>query len=715
MATKHHIPRKSIPYSEVRERDVGESFPLQPTDAKRLNTQQFWVDADGASGRYTAPGQQSEEIRPRNETEASLGSRIVQWVWDVGGLIISIAILVAIVIILRKYDGQVQPNWRFSFNLNSLVAILMTVLRTTMMEVVSDSMSQLKWNWFSSPRKLRHLEIFDEGSRGPWGSLKLLTRIHRLHPVLLGAVITILSLATGLFAQQAVISVPCVIEETGVSGQLSYRRFVSSMDVYRIGAGQWVLDYSTKAALIDAIANPTGNNSAITTSCPSGNCTFASYEGVTHSSIGLCTECVDITSSAAQSFSNNTSSRSGGVNFTLPNGLGISHNLAAGTGFSYIDVKWDSKLDFSTPTPGNSEVGSISVLQFTSSGCATTQKGTQFNRTCEPQSNLPNRSSSMNVLGVRCSYQACLKNYHSRIVAGSLEEEIISTTPALSSDPLGKSLASVNFTTAKLPCIIEGKSYGLSNISMLASTNMTFVFVSVNGQNVSLPEQCVYGMSGIFIKALNDFMSPEMTGNGIVSSNGGGINGMLSNPNFYSGNWWLASLYNRGNASFASINLTLENVATTFTNYMRIPRQSFLDEYGTPELIAAYAPSIVEGVVERTSICTQFNWPWLIFPASLILLTAALLCMTTFIRHYDNLHMPNWKASLLPLLFYGFGDSGNGMQADPAINDRSGSGSTHLLGRDELEIIADTTIVRFRRTANGAGFEETRSGIISER
>ncbi|KAL5321699.1 hypothetical protein ACEPPN_009659 [Leptodophora sp. 'Broadleaf-Isolate-01'] len=533
------------------------------------------------------------------------------------------------------------------------------------------------------------------------------------HPVLLGAAITILSLATGLFAQQAVISVPCVIQETGFVGTLPFRRYVSSLDVYRIGAGLWVLDYSTKDALIDAMANPTRNNSAVTPSCPTGNCTFASYDGITHSSIGLCTQCADITSSATEVVPKNTTYTNGGFSFTLPNGLAISDTLPAGTGYSYIDVKWDTDLDFGRPSAGISEIGSISVLQFTASGCITTANDSYYDRTCQPQSNMPNRTSSMSVLGVRCSYQACLKNYNSRIIAGTLNDTIVSTIHAPSSDPLGGTLTNVNFTTAKLPCVINGESYSLSNISTIDSTNITFVFVSVNGQNVSLPEQCVYGIGEIFIKALSDFMSPEMTGNGIVSSAGGGINGMLSNPNFYSGNWWLASLYNRGNATFDSVSANLENLATTFTNYMRVPRQNFLDEYATPTLIAAYAPSTIEGAVEQTSICTQFNWPWLIFPASLILATAALLCMTSILRHYDSLELPNWKASLLPLLFYGLDDARPGIQAISGVNSQNSSSSGHVLDRNKLEAMADRTIVRFRRTANGAGFEQTNSGTIS--
>ncbi|EFQ34321.1 uncharacterized protein GLRG_09465 [Colletotrichum graminicola M1.001] len=39
---------------------------------------------------------------------------------------------------------------------------------------VVESLSQYKWNWYKSPRPLKDFGAFDEASRGPWGSLKLL-------------------------------------------------------------------------------------------------------------------------------------------------------------------------------------------------------------------------------------------------------------------------------------------------------------------------------------------------------------------------------------------------------------------------------------------------------------------------------------------------------------------------------------------------------------
>jgi len=43
-----------------------------------------------------------------------------------------------------------------------------------MMVAVAAGISQQKWNWFSRrARVVKDLQVFDDASRGPWGSIKL--------------------------------------------------------------------------------------------------------------------------------------------------------------------------------------------------------------------------------------------------------------------------------------------------------------------------------------------------------------------------------------------------------------------------------------------------------------------------------------------------------------------------------------------------------------
>lgn len=39
--------------------------------------------------------------------------------------------------------------------------------------IVTKAISQLKWVWFRTEKKLADLETFDRASRGPWGAIKL--------------------------------------------------------------------------------------------------------------------------------------------------------------------------------------------------------------------------------------------------------------------------------------------------------------------------------------------------------------------------------------------------------------------------------------------------------------------------------------------------------------------------------------------------------------
>jgi hypothetical protein len=51
------------------------------------------------------------------------------WWFEIASLIVAIAALVAIVVTLAEYDKKEQPGWKHTINLNTLIAILSTLLR----------------------------------------------------------------------------------------------------------------------------------------------------------------------------------------------------------------------------------------------------------------------------------------------------------------------------------------------------------------------------------------------------------------------------------------------------------------------------------------------------------------------------------------------------------------------------------------------------------
>ncbi|KAK6856418.1 hypothetical protein PG995_006605, partial [Apiospora arundinis] len=128
------------------------------------------------------------------------------WWWEIMATILSIVCMAALVIILVNIDNVPLPHWWLPIQPNSLIAVLTTVAKSSMMLSVASCISQMKWGHFSQhPRKLLDLETFDEASRGPWGSATLLWLLSFRTPVLFTsglALVTIVSLGIDPCAQQ---------------------------------------------------------------------------------------------------------------------------------------------------------------------------------------------------------------------------------------------------------------------------------------------------------------------------------------------------------------------------------------------------------------------------------------------------------------------------------------------------------------------------------
>jgi hypothetical protein len=88
---------------------------------------------------------------------------------------LSIVSLIVLTIILRKFDNKPLPNWPSGITLNTVLACVATLCRTTLLVPVTEGLGQAKWTWFKKkPRPLRDFEAFDKASRGLGGSLTLL-------------------------------------------------------------------------------------------------------------------------------------------------------------------------------------------------------------------------------------------------------------------------------------------------------------------------------------------------------------------------------------------------------------------------------------------------------------------------------------------------------------------------------------------------------------
>ena len=92
----------------------------------------------------------------------------------------SLVCTVAIIIVLRYEDGKELAQWHLRIAPNAVISFLGTIAKSAFMIAVVEIISQLKWiHYQEKSRSLSDLRDFDESSRGPFGSIKLIVKQNR--------------------------------------------------------------------------------------------------------------------------------------------------------------------------------------------------------------------------------------------------------------------------------------------------------------------------------------------------------------------------------------------------------------------------------------------------------------------------------------------------------------------------------------------------------
>lgn len=149
---------------------------------------------------------ESERLRRHRRSWFSL------WTLEIFASILSVTCVVCMVAFLAAIDAKPYNSWRVGhihMTPNSLLSILATLSKSSLLLVVAETLGQLKWTYFQQrPQRLYDLQIFDDASRGPLGAAQLLWKINVQALVAsAGAVVTILTLAIDPLTQQ-VLSFP---------------------------------------------------------------------------------------------------------------------------------------------------------------------------------------------------------------------------------------------------------------------------------------------------------------------------------------------------------------------------------------------------------------------------------------------------------------------------------------------------------------------------
>lgn len=233
------------------------------------------------------PSRLGESVGAKN-TSASRAVKPLWRIWalEIMCILLSFSTFTLIVVVLSYFDQKSLPDWPMSISLNSFLAFFATLAKAAFMLPVSIAISQAQWGWFLRERPLYDFHIFDQASRGTWGSLVLLWRIRCRHFVALGALLMICSTLTSPVTQLAIKYPMRDVAATGGASSWAVRTISSPRDQIETATRKAV----SMATLADSteFLEPISPLGAF---CSTGNCTFDRFE-----SLGVCMKMANISS-----------------------------------------------------------------------------------------------------------------------------------------------------------------------------------------------------------------------------------------------------------------------------------------------------------------------------------------------------------------------------------------------------------------------------------
>lgn len=623
-------------------------------------------------------------------------SRLIAWWSEALAVAAAIGLLLGIYYILVAYDGQEISTWTASITLTAVVSILSTGIRVALAKVASSVISQAKWSWFWSqeinPRSIgqpiEDMELFDEASRSSSGASQLLKYSLKRPALLFPLVVAILSTATGPFVQQAVQPVTCEYQEKGSTATIPKLQSLYSLPSPN-GSRTWglhgirALTLPVKAGIISSLTNPRSNDSSITFTCTTGNCSFPLLKEedgsvVSHRSIGFCSSCTDISSHITKNVTSNPTEAplfsNVSTTWLLPNGQKVyQHEILQHTAdgwlsewpTTFLDVSPDD-FDFHSSKSKNDDV--LHHLDASKWGFVNMTILSINNFTADRAA----FNSSLNyttVSATTCTLYPCLKSYAANIEGQILNERLISTSDL---KPYGDLLYKRTLNSGSLkgqqvffpsdmisvrtPCLVDGQTYTAENLSsapdIITLSRRDFgtaegsVSLEYNGRNappevnITAPRECLYAMEHYdWFNAAQDFLKDALRG--------------ACERTFSSGtpvskcgqHFWLETLADMPFRTRDHVADYLGDVAESLTRRFRMGANADRSGEG--------AATDVPGVVMRTTVCFAVRWYWLMMPAGLTALAVVALSWELVCTAFGlGSGAMVWKSSLLPFLYH---------------------------------------------------------------
>lgn len=107
----------------------------------------------------------------------SFGALLASWKLELLSVALSYASFITIAATLGSFQGKLATTWRMPISINAVVSIFSIIFKASLVLPITEGISQLKWLWlFQESRSLVDVDRYDQASRGPWGSARLIAR-----------------------------------------------------------------------------------------------------------------------------------------------------------------------------------------------------------------------------------------------------------------------------------------------------------------------------------------------------------------------------------------------------------------------------------------------------------------------------------------------------------------------------------------------------------
>ena len=578
-----------------------------------------------------------------------------------------IGALVAIIITVLPYTNEPLPQWRYNLSINTLIAIYVVILKATILFVVAEGISQLKWTWYYQQRPLKDLLIFDNASRGPWGALILIWRLRGRYIVSCGAFIMVAALIIDPFAQQIISTYDCRIP---IASEVASVPRTNLFDHREQPWSYAPVHLGMQKAINSGLYNPGGS---VSFNCPTSNCTFPSE----YHTVAYCSECNDTTSILSLEDTSHLLEDVDGTHYTVSQNFtdsqkhdNMSMTFSDGTNVQAFEIQ--------TNTQGYTKIiaPQLSINQSRSCPDDFSSLEEQLDEDGRTKNNHVKwgcfalrggyRSSGID-LGIgaaSCTLRPCVRTYTASVNNGLIDETLLSVAK-LWSDEFSSTYMS---GMVNIKCLNTHDRKSLVDEGYKIEGNLWVPYNSSKPRNYTVSDECIYEYSHATAKAIDAFFTTFL--NGTIAKFGGDFSG--PSP--------LQTLYNEGDLTFNRVEEMWKNMSDSMSVYLR---QSSMKNVSAPAI----------GTSFRNETCVHIQWVFLIYPAILVLLSLIFFFSMVLKTRGTTTSRNDWKSSPLVLLFHGLHQE--------VIANREVSES---VGAKEMEMIAEKIFVRLSNTDNGWSF-----------